>query len=183
LQAFAFKVYLYRYIVAFFAGSLTGVTAPMWEVEDEAGKRHEFTSAGDAKRFKGEVSERARVKQRYGEMKKKAAVVSAVQSFRGAVVSHSGDSNKQTPAAAAQQQRMPDLDRHGEGGGTPDDVVADAAKLVEEEPTKLGQQNQKKKQEFDEDGEVPMAFDCYASIGVVGLYKFNPVDPYGVRKT
>lgn len=43
-------------VVGFYAGSLTGVTAPMWVVKKD-GEEHEFGNEKDAKRFKKEVDE------------------------------------------------------------------------------------------------------------------------------
>ena len=91
-------------VVAFFAGSLNGVTAPIWEVEDEKGKLHEFTSAKDAKIFQKEVREKIGVKERYSDMKKRVKVAAAtVQSFK---------------VAASGQQKMPESGGSGGSGQT-----------------------------------------------------------------
>ena len=134
-------------VVGFYAGSLTGVTAPMWEVVDESNTRHEFTSEGDAKRFKKEVLERIKVNQRYQEVRKTGAIWRQRASFKHVTgVSPSSSGDQRTPSLSGQGGAGA-----GAGGGGEDtgDVVDAAAKMG-----------------VEVDDEVKKAFDCYASIGV-----------------
>ena len=67
---------------------------------------------------------RIRVKERYGEMKKKASVaVAAVHSFRGAASLHNRASAAQQQQQQHQQQAIPEEEAS--------DILGDAAKLVE----------------------------------------------------
>lgn len=151
-------------VVAFFAGSLTGVTAPMWEVRDETGVLHEFTSEGDAKRFKREVLKKVRLKERYEEMiKEKVTTAAAVHNHRGGVP----DARNGASSPPADNGNKPPHARPNTNPTSDDDTSAETGNEAPSKSSSVQPTTPEAKEPAGQESDaVDMAFDSFAAIAV-----------------